>query len=235
MTRIFLNYRRSDEPGFVQALHQKLQLAFPGEVYMDVDGANEPGDDILEVIQNRVAESDVLLAVIGPRWLSELNARKNANSDYVVAEIQLALEHRKRVVPVMLHGAEMPRPEALPPSIRKLALRHALFLRAERFGADCDDLIQALRRQQQRAAAIAQAAKLTRPHRARSVGLHWLQRRPASPPRRADRKIPASATIGLLAAGALLAAGLLLAIAALSATVELALVFKQHVFRGLDK
>ena len=68
--RIFLSYRRDDDPGFAQALFARLEAEFGQErLFMDVSGIR-PGDDFTEVIDRKVAACDVLLAVIGQRWLS---------------------------------------------------------------------------------------------------------------------------------------------------------------------
>ena len=68
--RIFVNYRRGDDPGFTQALYQKLETEFGRDaLFMDVEGFIKAGDDFVHVLNAQVAQSDVVLAVIGPRWL----------------------------------------------------------------------------------------------------------------------------------------------------------------------
>ena len=49
--KIFINYRRGDEPGFVQALFGRLEQAFPADqLFMDVD--NIPaGEDFVRVLE----------------------------------------------------------------------------------------------------------------------------------------------------------------------------------------
>ena len=53
----------------------------------------------------------------------------------------------KRVIPVLVGGASVPRAETLPELIRMLARRNAVGLRPERFKADCQGLVTALREQ----------------------------------------------------------------------------------------
>ena len=67
---IFINYRRGDEPGFVQALLGRLEQSFPSEqLFIDVDHI-PPGEDFVAVLGSKVAACDTLLAVIGQSWLS---------------------------------------------------------------------------------------------------------------------------------------------------------------------
>ena len=67
--KIFINYRRGDDPGFAQALFGRLEQAFPPEqLFMDVDNI-EPGLDFVRVLADQVAECDVLISVIGKAWI----------------------------------------------------------------------------------------------------------------------------------------------------------------------
>jgi TIR domain len=144
--KIFLNYRRGDDPGFTQALYQRLEDEFTGgDLFMDVEGHIKPGDDFVEVLKTQVAATDVLLVVIGPRWTDLLAARQGDPDDFVAIEIKAALDQGKRVIPVLVGGAAVPRPDALPEGIRALARRNAVGLRPERFKADCQGLMTALK------------------------------------------------------------------------------------------
>jgi formylglycine-generating enzyme required for sulfatase activity len=153
--KIFVNYRRGDDPGFTQALYQRLEDEFTADnLFMDVEGHIKPGDDFVHVLNDQVAGADVLLAVIGPRWIDLLAARKGDSDDFVAIEIKAALENGKRVIPVLVGGAGMPRADFLPEAIRALARRNAVGLRPDRFKADCQGLITALK--EQLAAAVAE-------------------------------------------------------------------------------
>lgn len=148
MGKIFVNYRRGDDPGFTHALYHFLEAEFAADhLFMDVEGHIRAGDDFVEVLNNQVAAADVLLAVIGPRWAELMAKRGDDPDDFVVVEIKAALEQGKRVIPVLVGGAGMPRPEALPEGIRALARRNAVGLRPDRFKADCLGLISALKQQ----------------------------------------------------------------------------------------
>ncbi len=96
-----------------------------------------------------VARCDVLLAIIGEHWLNakdaEGNRRLEKEADFVRIEIASALRLGKRVIPVLVNKATMPRAEELPPSLKLLARRNAVAIRPERFKADSQGLINALK------------------------------------------------------------------------------------------
>jgi hypothetical protein len=112
---------------------------------MDVEGHIKPGDPFVEVLNAQVAACDVLLAVIGPRWAELLAARQGDPEDFVAIEIKAALDQGKRVIPVLVGGASIPRADSLPEAIRPLVRRNAVGLRPERFMADSQGLIGALK------------------------------------------------------------------------------------------
>ncbi len=148
--KIFISYRRRDDPGGAGRLFDALNEAFdPDRLFLDVDSI-EPGQDFVEVIGDRVAKSAVLLAVIGQHWIDASDDRGNRRldnaQDYVRIEIESALKQNTRVIPVLIGDAKMPAAEDLPESIRKLARHNAVFLRYERFHDDIANLVAALRR-----------------------------------------------------------------------------------------
>jgi hypothetical protein len=163
--KIFINYRRDDGSGFAQALYQRLEEEFPsGDLFMDVEGPIKPGDDFVEVLSAQVAQCDAMLAVISPRWAVLMDARAGSIDDFVTIEIRAALEQGKRVIPVLVGGAAMPASETLPEPIRALARRNAVRLAPERFKADCQSLVGALK--EQLAAAEQERAARTEAERA---------------------------------------------------------------------
>jgi hypothetical protein len=148
--KIFINYRRGDDPGSAQALFARLEQAFPPEqLFMDVDNI-EPGLDFVKVLKDQVAQCDVLIAVIGRGWIDtrdEVGARRLDNpADFVRIEIESALAQDKRVIPVLVGEARMPRTDELPEGMKPLATRNAVRLTHERFRADAQGLIKALER-----------------------------------------------------------------------------------------
>jgi hypothetical protein len=150
MAGIFISYRRDDSAGHAGRLFDDLRDRFGSDrLVMDIDTI-EPGVDFVEFIQNAVAAAEVLLVVIGKRWLTSTDARRrrrlNDPMDFVRLEIETALERNVRVIPVLVQGATMPREEALPDSLRKLSRRQAHELSDARWKYDVDCLIEILER-----------------------------------------------------------------------------------------
>jgi hypothetical protein len=144
--KIFINYRRNDDAGFTQALYQRLETEFTADnLFMDVEGHIKPGDDFVDVLNAQVGVCDVMLVVIGTRWTELLREREGDPDDFAAIELKAALDQGKRVIPLLVAGANMPRADTLPESIRALARRNAVGLRPERFKADCHGLVTALK------------------------------------------------------------------------------------------
>jgi len=84
---------------------------------MDVEGHINPGDDFVKVLNDQVAQCDVLLAIIGERWIGALDdegkRRLENEGDFIRIEIASALQLGKRVIPVLVNEAEMPRADHL--------------------------------------------------------------------------------------------------------------------------
>jgi hypothetical protein len=146
---IFINYRREDSSGHAGRLYDALAERFGDEhVFMDVD-AIDPGEDFTQVVTQSVGSCDVLLAVIGRRWVTTTDSagrrRLDNPSDWVRVEIQTALDRSDtRVIPTLVQGAEMPRADDLPDPLRKLSHRNAVKLSDTGWRYDVDRLISHL-------------------------------------------------------------------------------------------
>src|SRR5262245_25050461 len=116
---------------------------------MDVDNI-EPGLDFVDVLNERVGACDVLLAMIGPSWTDAIDAqgtrRLNDPHDFVRIEIEAALRRNVRVIPILLTGSRMPRPEQLPETMRALTRRQAFEVSHANFNRDVEGLIRTLKR-----------------------------------------------------------------------------------------
>ena len=132
-------------------LSDALVGRFGGEhVFMDVDKI-EPGVDFEEAINEAVGACDVLIAIIGPDWLTVCDAggrrRLDAPKDYVRLEIEAALKRNVRVIPALVEGALMPDSDNLPPSLTALATRNCIQLGdGVRWRSDVERLSEALER-----------------------------------------------------------------------------------------
>ena len=149
--QIFISYRWADAQGFVDLILDRLEERFGREsVFCDINIL--PGEDFREVIRRELATCYAVLVVIGPRWLTvtdDQGRRRIDNPrDLLRTEVQYALDNdsRLRVIPVLVDGATMPRPELLPAPIERLAYRVAHELSRTHRRADLDRLIQRLER-----------------------------------------------------------------------------------------
>jgi SIR2-like domain/TIR domain len=149
---VFISYRRLDAAGTATALRRALADEFGAEhVFMDVADI-EPGADWQQVLRDRLARCDVLLAVIGGRWLESTAERSRQrlldhNEDQVALEIATALARgsRTRVIPVLLDSTEMPGRDWLPRPLERLTQLNATRLRHDRWDDDVAALIGILR------------------------------------------------------------------------------------------
>jgi alkylated DNA nucleotide flippase Atl1 len=148
--RIFLSYRREDTRHVVGRVGDRLMDHFGDErVFLDVDTI-EPGMDFAEAIAAAVGSCQVLLALIGDRWLDSADRKGRRklddSNDLVRLEIQAALERNIRVIPVLVDGVAMPTAEELPSSMAGLARRQAFELSYSRFRDDARRLVSLLDR-----------------------------------------------------------------------------------------
>jgi TIR domain len=146
--RVFISYRREETAWQAGWLFDRLVDRFGrGQIFKDIDSIRL-GDDFVEVITAAVGSYDVLLALIGERWLTitdeQGQARLDDPNDFVRLEIEAGLTRNVRVIPILMEGARMPRPDQLPPSLANLARRQALVLSPSRFGFDTGRLLKVL-------------------------------------------------------------------------------------------
>ena len=146
--QIFISYRRDDSAGYARALATDLARHWGEEkVFIDVDDI-AAGQPFADVIRHAVGRSEVLLVLIGPRWVGLREGqppRLHDSDDFVRREVATALDRGMQVIPVLLDGARMPAASDLPSSVRALAGRHALELRHSHYAADLDRLLTSLR------------------------------------------------------------------------------------------
>jgi TIR domain/NACHT domain len=146
--RVFISYRREDTAYAAGWLFDRLADRFGrGQIFKDIDSI-QLGDDFVEVITTAVGSCDVLLALIGEQWLTindeHGRARLDDPNDFVRLELEAALTRNVRVIPILVAGARMPRPDQLPPSLAKLARRQALELSPSHFEFDTSRLHKVL-------------------------------------------------------------------------------------------
>jgi TIR domain len=155
---IFISYRRDDAIDTVGRIYDHLKQEFDERrLFLDVDH-QMGGEDFRESIRAALNRSDVVLAVIGPRWLTASNSegkrRLDDPGDWVRSEIESALASEVRLVPVLVQGARMPRAEEMPAPLCPLAYRTAIPVRPDPdFRRDMTQLVLVLSRCEKRRSA----------------------------------------------------------------------------------
>lgn len=130
MPKIFISYRREDSEYPALHIYDKLVEHFGKEsVVFDVDTIPF-GIDFRDYLSREVSKCDILLVVIGDRWIDILEQRLKEPNDFVRIEIQVALERDIPVVPVLVKNASVPSAADLPPEISELAYKQAAEVRA---------------------------------------------------------------------------------------------------------
>lgn len=129
MPRIFVSYRRADSMYPVGWIAERLRT---------IDGVDDvqatfhdsqlrTGDDFADALEGAIAEADIVVAVIGPEWMGprpDGPSRIQDPDDWVLREIATAMRQGKRVLPVLVEGAELPMTSELHESIAELPRLH---------------------------------------------------------------------------------------------------------------
>jgi hypothetical protein len=147
MAKIAVSYRRSDTKWITGRIVEHLKIHFGrGNVFMDLD--NIPlGLDYRNHIREILAQCDVLVAVVGPKWQEIYRSRNrwtDDSLDWVRLEISTALERKIPVVPLLIDGAKMPKANRLPDDLRDFAFRQATTFDSEDFDNQIQRLIKSL-------------------------------------------------------------------------------------------
>ena len=146
MTKIFISYRRKDDPYAARGVNDALCKRFgKRNVYFDLE-AIQAGLDFRKQIDDMVAQCDVMLVVIGDKWLQldeSDHSRIEDDDDLVSLEVSSALKRDIPVIPVLVGSASIPAKEMLPEPIQSLIYRQAVEVRATaNFNAQIEDLIR---------------------------------------------------------------------------------------------
>lgn len=146
---IFISYRREDSADVTGRIHDRLRQHFGEEaIFTDVDKI-PLGDDFRAHLDQKMSQCRVLLPVIGRSWLiakdRQGRLRLEDPDDFVRLEVEAALKRNIPVIPLLVHGIEMPSSEALPEPLRPLAFRNGTPIRRDPdFHKDMDRLIHGL-------------------------------------------------------------------------------------------
>jgi uncharacterized protein YecT (DUF1311 family) len=146
MAKIAISYRRSDSQDITGRIFDRLAQQYGKDtVFRDIDSIR-PGIDFRTQIADALSKTDVLLVIVGPRWLGRgegIASRMDNESDPVRVEVEMALKRDIPVIPVLVSGMKMPEANELPAALKDFAFRHAVEVDG---GRDFDHHIEGLSR-----------------------------------------------------------------------------------------
>lgn len=144
---VFISYRRDDASANAGRLFDWLKHQLGNHhVFLDTSRI-ALGDDFEVVLRDCLDAADVVLVLIGPQWVDIANQqgrRIDQPDDYVRREVAAALDSDKRIIPVLVGGAEMPGEDDLPAPLKPLSRRNGMVLRDAGFEQDFDQLLNAI-------------------------------------------------------------------------------------------
>ena len=147
--KIFISYRRGDVPGEASRLYDELEREFgKANVFMDVNKMLA-GQRFDHVLDEALSQCDVLISVIGRRWMEILSEHaRSGERDFAHDEIAAALQRKIVVIPALVgrqgHMPSLPHKDDLPDDIRDLVLHHKHDIVHENFDRDAADLATAI-------------------------------------------------------------------------------------------
>jgi len=156
MPKIIISYRRADSGVITGRIRDRLAQHYGEDaIFMDID--NIPfGMDFRRNIADALSKDDLLLAVIGADWLGTASSgrapglapglgRIHDQDDPVRIEVETALQRGIPTIPVLVGGAEMPKADDLPDSLKNLSFHNAAEVDSGRdFHAHMDRLIRSM-------------------------------------------------------------------------------------------
>jgi hypothetical protein len=139
MLKIFVSYRRSDSEERAHRIADWLVLKYGREnVFIDVDRIGG-GEDFVDVIEQSLAASDVLLVIIGDQWVDELeNRSKSPNIDFVRFEVAYGLKNIPLLIPVLTHHGVAIDKNRLPDDTQALLQYNFMYARLSDFHQDME-------------------------------------------------------------------------------------------------
>jgi CHASE2 domain-containing sensor protein len=151
--RVFISYRRDDSMVTAALLYRELASRSEfADAFMDIDDIGY-GADFVAAIDAALRDADVVVVVIGPRWIEMLQARLRGD-DWVRHEVATALGQRGegarsgraalRVLPVLIGDAAPPADSALPADLAPLARLGMLKFDERALKASINSLLEAV-------------------------------------------------------------------------------------------
>jgi hypothetical protein len=147
ITRIFISYRHDDTAKVTGRLVKRLKRT-QDQIFHDTSNI-QVADHFPKKIEKALSEADIVLVVIGKKWLDARDStgdrRIDDPDDFVRREIAYSIRRKETdcfmdIIPVLMPGAKMPRAADLPGELQSLASIDALTIRSKNFDESVDSL-----------------------------------------------------------------------------------------------
>lgn len=149
MSAFFVNYRTGDDDFAAALVDDHLRAVFGDRAVFRDSRSLTAGTEFPPELWRRLLSSEVLLVLIGPRWLTLTGTagerRVDNPGDFVRREIEAAFLAGIRVIPVLLNDAALPQKRDLPVSLQALVDRQFVQLRQRNSGVDLGHLVEVLK------------------------------------------------------------------------------------------
>jgi hypothetical protein len=147
VSKIFISYRRSDSFDATGRIHDQLNAYFGSEMtFRDIDQL-KGGKSFPDELAKALAQSSVMLVVIGPQWLGAAvvdgRSRLEDPADFVRMEIATALDRGIPIIPILVGNSPMPLAKTLPADMQSLSFIHAISIPpGQGFGSGMETLVR---------------------------------------------------------------------------------------------
>lgn len=125
MPGVFVNYRTGDGEWAAALVKRELSARFGGDQVFYASQSIRLGEDFSREILSGLRRCEVLLALIGPRWVHAVDRegvrRLDKPDDWVRREILEAFDCGLRVIPVLMDGIDPLREADLPDALQRVA------------------------------------------------------------------------------------------------------------------
>jgi hypothetical protein len=158
-THFFISYRRDDiaSKTIVRFLAREIDTQFGRDAaFYDLEGIS-PSENWKDKLDQKLATCAAVIVLIGDlkKWLGSKEGDKGKHQDkriedpedWVRGEIEAGFKSGKKILPILIDGAEMPTYKHLPPSIATLSNLQATTISTDRrFDSDIKVLLDDLQR-----------------------------------------------------------------------------------------
>jgi hypothetical protein len=130
--RVFISYRHSGGLDFAEHLERTLKGAYPSMRVFRDETWIKPGHDYVNQLRDEIDTTDVVLALVDQQWAK----RFRDPGDVLRREIARAFEHNRKIIPLLLDQAEMPKESDLPTELLAFARLDGIRITANAFSQD---------------------------------------------------------------------------------------------------